>query len=149
MLKIIYHTNEYGLAVITPNPACDLTVEQIAEKDVPKGLHYLLVDDSAFPLDDTFFAAWEADFGSEHTVITVNMAKAKAIGHDIRRKMRSDEFAPLDDQIMKQIPGTDSVAVEATRQRIRDKYAVMQENIDSAETPDELRFALSMETAAI
>lgn len=146
MRKIIYPTNG-SLAVITPNPACELTLEQIAEKDVPKGLPYRIVDDSAFPVDGMFFSAWETDFTSEHAVITVNMAKAKAIGHDIRRKMRSDEFAPLDDQIMKQIPGTNAVAVEAARQDIRDKYAVMQELINAAETPDELKSALSMETA--
>ena len=79
--------------------------------------------------------------------IIINMDKAKTIGHEIRRKMRSDEFAPLDDQIMKQIPGTNAVAVEAARQGIRDKYAVMQELINAAETPDELKSALSMETA--
>lgn len=144
MIKIIHPTNG-SLAVITPNPACELTLEQIAEKDVPKGLPYRLVDASAFPVDGLFFSAWEADFGSEHTVITVNMAKAKAIGHDIRRKMRSDEFAPLDEQIMKQIPGTNAVAVEAARQDIRDKYAVMQELINAAETPNEIKAALGME----
>ena len=144
MSKIIYPTNG-SLAVITPNPACKLTLEQIAEKDVPKGLPYRLVDASAFPVDGMFFSAWEADFGSEHTVITVNMAKAKTIGHDIRRAQRADEFAPLDAEIAKQIPGADTASVEAQRQIIRDKYAGIQMQIDAAETPNEIKAALGME----
>ena len=64
--------------------------------------------------------------------ITVNMDKAKTIGHEIRRAKRADEFAPLDAEIAKQIPGTDTAAVEAQRQTIRDKYAGVQMQIDAA-----------------
>ena len=52
--------------------------------------------------------------------------------------MRSNEFAPLDDIIMKKIPGNDLVAVEAQRQAIRDKYAQMQIEIDNAVDIEEL-----------
>ena len=45
-------------------------------------------------------------------MITVNIDKAKVISHDKRREARSAEFAPLDEVIMKQIPGTDAAAVE-------------------------------------
>lgn len=72
------------------------------------------------------------------------MSKAKAIGHDIRRAKRAEEFAPLDEVVMKQIPGTDTVAVEAERQAIRDKYAVVQTEIDAAQTPDEIKQALGI-----
>lgn len=65
-------------------------------------------------------------------MITVNIDKAKVISHDKRREARSAEFAPLDEVIMKQIPGTDTVAVEAERQVIRDKYAAIQADINSA-----------------
>ena len=65
-------------------------------------------------------------------MITVNIDKAKVISHDKRRTARSAEFAPLDEVIMKQIPGTDAVAVEAERQAIRDKYAGLQADIDAA-----------------
>ena len=71
--------------------------------------------------------------------IAINLDKAKAIAHDVRRATRAAEFAPLDDQIVKQIPGTDVAAVEAQRQTIRDKYAVMQEEMDFSETPDDLK----------
>jgi hypothetical protein len=65
-------------------------------------------------------------------MIKVNLDKAKVIAHDKRRAARSEEFAPLDAELAKQIPGTNTEAIEAARQMIRDKYAVMQNSIDSA-----------------
>jgi hypothetical protein len=77
-------------------------------------------------------------------MITVNIDKAKAIGHEIRRVNREKEFAPLDTVIMKQIPGKDAQAAEAERQVIRDKYAAIQAEIDAAATPDEIKVALGV-----
>ena len=77
-------------------------------------------------------------------MIIVNIDKAKAIGHEIRRKKREEEFAPLDTVIMKQIPGKDAQAAEAARQAIREKYAAVQADIDAAETPDEIKAALGI-----
>ncbi len=71
-------------------------------------------------------------------MITINLNKAKTISHDIRRQKRSEEFKPLDEVIMKQIPGTDVQAVEAQRQIIRDKYAEIQITIDEANDTDTL-----------
>jgi Flp pilus assembly secretin CpaC len=64
--------------------------------------------------------------------IIVNLNKAKAITHDLRRAARADELAPLDAVIAKQIPGTDAEVAEASRQIIRDKYAETQVAIDAA-----------------
>lgn len=74
--------------------------------------------------------------------IVIDLAKAKSIGHELRRNARAVEFAPLDEKIMKQLPGVDVAAVEADRQAIRDKYAVIQQNIDAAETPEAIKAAL-------
>lgn len=71
-------------------------------------------------------------------MIGVNLNKAKLISHDIRRSKRSEEFEPLDSLIMKQIPGTNFTDVETQRQQIRDKYAVIQNSINSANTAEEL-----------
>ena len=78
-------------------------------------------------------------------MIVINIDKAKAIGHDMRRAAREEEFAPLDAVIMKQIPGVDAQEAEAQRQAIRDKYAAIQQDIDAAETPDEIKTALGIE----
>jgi cephalosporin hydroxylase len=76
--------------------------------------------------------------------ITINLDRAKTISHDIRRQKRSEEFDPLDQVIMRQIPGTDVVAIEAERQLIRDKYAEIQINIDSAQDSDQLLAVLQI-----
>lgn len=72
-------------------------------------------------------------------MITVNIDKAKAIAHDVRRAARAEEFKPLDEVIMKQIPNTDVQAIEAERQAIRDKYAEMQAAIDVAATVEQIK----------
>jgi hypothetical protein len=69
-------------------------------------------------------------------MITVNINKAKAIAHDIRRAKRSAEFEPLD--IKSTIP-SEAAAAEAARQAIRDKYAAIQTNIDAAPGIAELK----------
>jgi hypothetical protein len=76
-------------------------------------------------------------------MITINLNKAKTIAHEVRRQKRSEEFYPLDQVIMKQIPGTDVQAVEAERQLIRDKYANLQSQIDAAENVPNLYSAIS------
>lgn len=72
-------------------------------------------------------------------MITINVIKAKAIGHEMRRAARAEEFAPLD--IKATIP-SEAVSAEASRQAIREKYAAIQTAIDAAATPDEIKAAL-------
>jgi hypothetical protein len=74
-------------------------------------------------------------------MITINIDKAKAIGHDMRRAARTEEFKPFDEAIAKQIPGQVEGA-EAARQAIRDKYVVIQAAVDAATTPEEIKLAL-------
>jgi len=76
--------------------------------------------------------------------LIVDVTKAKAIGHNIRRAAREEEFKPYDDAIAKQIPGQMEGA-EAARQVIRDKYAVIQTQIEAAASPEQIKAALSME----
>lgn len=72
-------------------------------------------------------------------MIVINLDKAKAIAHEKRRAARSEEFAPLD--IKATIP-SEAAAAEAARQAVRDKYAVMQEQMDAASNVDELKALL-------
>jgi hypothetical protein len=74
-------------------------------------------------------------------MITINIDKAKNIAHDIRRAKRAEEFAPLD--IQATIPSQASAA-ESARQLVRDKYAAMQTQINSASTPEEIKTALGV-----
>lgn len=59
--RIIYQTDEGGVAILTPAPNCELTIEQVAKKDVPTGKAYKIVDVTDVPSDRTFRNAWEVD----------------------------------------------------------------------------------------
>jgi len=64
--RIIYPTDDGGVAVIVPSPNClqEHTIEEIAAKDVPAGKPYKIVDVADIPSDRTFRDAWtvnEAD----------------------------------------------------------------------------------------
>jgi len=72
-------------------------------------------------------------------MITVNVNKAKAIAHDIRRADRAEEFKPLD--VKATIP-SEAAQAEAGRQVIRNKYAVIQNAVDFAQTVEQIKQAL-------
>ena len=56
--RIIYPNDEGGVAVIVPSPNCELTIEQIAAKDVPAGKPFQIVNVEDIPADRTFRNAW-------------------------------------------------------------------------------------------
>jgi len=72
-------------------------------------------------------------------MITINLNKAKEIAHIKRRAARSDEFAPWD--VKATIPA-EAVKAEEERQKIRDKYAALQEQMDNALSIDKLKALL-------
>lgn len=57
--RIIYPTDEGGVAVIIPAAECGLTIEEIAAKDVPAGKPFKIIDTADVPSDRTFRDAWE------------------------------------------------------------------------------------------
>lgn len=73
-------------------------------------------------------------------MITININKAKTIAHEIRRTSRAVEFAPLD--VKATIP-SEAVAVEVSRQAVRDKYTAIQNNIEAASSVEEIKAALA------
>jgi hypothetical protein len=131
--RIIYQSESGGVAVIVPTGSVELAL-----KDVPEGVPYEIVDAADIPSDRTFRNAWVADGAA----VAVDLGKARDIGHDIRRTMRAEEFAPFDEIIAKQIPGVDHVAVEASRQAIREKYALVQVAIEASEDAEAIKQAL-------
>jgi hypothetical protein len=135
MNRIIYPTPEGSVAVIIPTESVELAL-----KDVPSGVPYEIVDASAIPSDRTFRNAWKTN-GKR---VEVDLPKAKEIAHSIRRARRAEEFAPYDEVIAKQIPGADAANAEAARQAVRDKYAAMQNAIDLANTPKDIKKALGV-----
>jgi hypothetical protein len=135
MNRIIYQTPEGGVAVIIPTESVELAL-----KDVPEGVPYEIVTPDDIPTDRTFRGAWVlGDYCIDH-----DLDKCKDIGHAIRRTNRAEEFQPFDEIIAKQIPGKDAAEAEEARQAIRNKYTEVQEAIDAAETPDEIKTALEV-----
>ena len=61
MNKTIVYQKENGVVLLLPASDCGLTLEEIARKDVPAGIPYIIVNNEDIP-DDTFFDAFEADF---------------------------------------------------------------------------------------
>lgn len=61
--RIIYPNSQGGISVIHPCE-CGLSIEQIARKDVPAGVAFLIIEGSDLPTDRTFRDAWEADFSN-------------------------------------------------------------------------------------
>jgi len=64
--KIIYPQENGSIAMIIPASNCGVSIEEIARKDVPPGIPYLIVNDQDLPEDDSYFNAWEADFSNPH-----------------------------------------------------------------------------------
>jgi len=60
-MKIIYQTPEKTVSVLHPSPKWSGTMEELAQKDVPTGLKYKIVEDSVIPTDRSFRQAWEVD----------------------------------------------------------------------------------------
>ena len=77
-------------------------------------------------------------------MIFVNIEKAKSLAHDMRRSARDADFRPHDEVIAKQIPGVDIAQEEAARAAIREKYALMQQQIDAADSAEGIKAALGL-----
>ena len=58
--RIIYKNTDGSISIIIPSNS-DLTVEEIARKDVPTGLSYKIVNASDILTDKTFRNAWTID----------------------------------------------------------------------------------------
>lgn len=74
-----------GFIFPTPDFLKDFTIEDVAKKDVPKGLPYKIVDVSEVPFEYMdFFPAWEFDFSNPdgYGLGYEDWAAEKAINND-------------------------------------------------------------------
>ena len=60
-MRILYNTPENTVTVICPAKEWANIMEELAQKDVPTGLKYKIVEDSVIPTDRTFRDAWDVD----------------------------------------------------------------------------------------
>lgn len=85
-MKIIFKNKDNSIGIITPTQEVlsFVSIEQIAEKDVPHSLPYWVVNESVIPTDRTFRSAWEIDeslgqpdgFGGESNEFDSELLKA-------------------------------------------------------------------------
>jgi len=63
MKRIIYKNPDNSVSIIAPSDEAlqSMTIEQIANKDVPTGYKYKIVDVSEIPIDREFRNAWTID----------------------------------------------------------------------------------------
>lgn len=111
-MKIIYTQDNGTVAIITPTG--DLSIEAIAQKDVPAGVPYRIVNDDEIPGDRTFRNAWKDD-------LTVDMPKAVEITKDRLRAERAPLLIEQDVAFQKaQETGGSIAAIVAEKKRLRD-----------------------------
>jgi len=60
-MRIIYKIPDGTVSVIYASPNWRGTMEELAQKDVPTGLKYKIIEDSDIPSDRLFRNAWEVD----------------------------------------------------------------------------------------
>lgn len=134
--RILWQNPDGTVSCLIPAPG---VLEEVWRKDIPQGVSIVETDDEHLPKDRLFRSAWTLEGGC----VCECPEKAKQVAHEIRRAKRAEEFAPHDEQIAKRIPGTEQVA-EAERQKIREKYAAVQESIELCSSVDELRQTLGV-----
>jgi hypothetical protein len=125
-MKIIYQTAS-GVAII--HPTGELSIEEVAAKDVPSGVPYRIVNDDEVPSDRAFRDALKYD-------LTVDMPKAVNITKDRLRVERAPLLTALDVQYQRaQEDGRDTTIIISEKQRLRDVTKLA----DTATTLDELK----------
>ena len=115
MSKIIYTNSDGTVSII--NPTGDVNN---AIKDVPSGLSYEIVEDSAIPTDRSFRNAWKQN----SKTIETDMTKAKEIHKDKIRIARTPKLAELDIEFQKALETSSSTTdIVAKKQVLRDAPA--------------------------
>lgn len=76
-------------------------------------------------------------------MIQIDLDKAKEISHDKRRAKRADLFKQLDIEATVPVLAEQAEQAEVKRQIIRDEFAVIQTEIDDAESVDQLKVIIT------
>tara|TARA_Y100001938_G_C7757159_1_gene266790 strand:- start:14 stop:445 length:432 start_codon:yes stop_codon:yes gene_type:complete len=129
MSKIIYTNANGTVSVIHPTGDVNDAV-----KDVPSGLSYEIVEDSAIPTDRSFRNAWKQNSKTIETDIT----KAKEIHKINIRKAREPKLAELDIEFQKALEtSTSTTDIVNKKKALRDAPA--DSAITSADTETKLK----------
>ena len=115
MSKIIYTNPDGTVSVIHPTGNVNDAV-----KDVPSGLSYEIVEDSAIPTDRSFRNAWKQN----SKTIETDIAKAREIHKTNIRNAREPKLAELDIEFQKALETSSSTTdIVNKKQALRDAPA--------------------------
>ena len=129
-MKIIYKT-ETGIAIL--HATGELSIEAVAQKDVPAGVSYRIVNDDEVPSDRTFRNAW-----SDNNGIKVDMPKAKDITKARLRAERIPLFEAQDVAFQRALEaGSSTAPIIAEKNRLRDLPSL----VDAMSTLEQLKAA--------
>ena len=130
--RIIYTNSDGGFSVIIPAPDANLSIEQIAAKDVPPNTEYKIVDVSEIPKDREFRTAWQ----QLDDKIEINFDKAKEITKKRLREERKSLLAQQDVEFLKAIEtDSDKSEIIKEKKRLRD----ITKLVDSVTCLEELK----------
>ena len=141
MSKIIFNY-EGTISIMHPTPEAlqIMTIEQIAEKDLPVGVTtYSIVEDSIIPTDRSFRDSWVGvGIGTTGGTISEDMTKAKELHKTKIREARVDKLAALDIEYQRAIEtSADTSAIVTKKQALRDAPAAS--GISTASNTTELK----------
>jgi len=129
MSKIIYTNPDGTVSIIIPVGNVNDSI-----KDVPSGLSYEIVEDSAIPIDRAFRNAWKQN----GKTIETDMAKAREIHKTNIRNARIPKLAELDIEFQKALETSASTTdIVSKKQALRDAPA--DSAIASADTEAKLK----------
>lgn len=128
-MKVVIKNPDGSIGIMHHVLDCGLTLEQIIAKDVPAGLPYEVVEDSAILTDRTFRNAWKHD-------LSVDIPKAQEITKARIRNERKPLLEALDVEVMRNMSDPVKLAeIEAQKQVLRD----LPQQVDNLKTVDELK----------
>lgn len=117
--RIIYtRPEDGGVSIVIPAPG--VSIEE-AQKAIPPGIPYEIVDTVTIPSDRAFRGAWEHDTTEAPEKIRIHLEKAQEITKERLRAEREPLLKEQDIAFQKALEtGSDTSDVIAKKQRLRD-----------------------------
>ena len=133
---IIYNQEENGImAICVPALNCGLSIEAIAEKDVPTENYKIIERQDLDTLDEQFRNAWVCDTDLNPTIC---IQKAKEVWREKIRQKRGPVLLDLDVQYMRALESNnDTSQIVQSKQELRD--LPQNPDIESANSIEDLK----------
>ena len=136
MNKVIIYNQENGImAICVPALNCGLSIEAIAEKDVPTENFKIIDKQDLDTLDEQFRNAWVCDTDLNPTIC---IQKAKEVWREKIRQKRGPVLLDLDVQYMRALESNnDTSEIVQSKQELRD--LPQNPDIESANSIEDLK----------